>query len=149
MQAVQPVLGGGGQVGELNLELIDLTHAQRHDQQDQAGHHDDDRDKDQNDREDAGNAGRVKARHGGLDEECDRRSKNESSKKVAEEEEDDDRHDESRNAKGDLQVAPAPLRIERPRRGRDPADRGRTLEFSLVGRSGLRVRTHVTQSSAV
>src|SRR5207244_12657063 len=111
LQAVQPVLGGGGEVGKLNLELIDLAHAQRHDQQDQAGQHDDDRDKDQNDREDAGNARGVKSRHGGRDQECDRRAKNESSKKVAEEEEDDDRHDESRDDKGDLQVEPAQFRI--------------------------------------
>ena len=99
MQAVQPILRGCGQVRELNLELIDLAYAQRHDQQDQASQRDDDRHEDHHDREDAGNAGRVKSGHGGLDQERDRRPKHESAEKVAQEEEHNDRDDEGRDAK--------------------------------------------------
>jgi len=99
LQAVQPILRGCGQVRELNLELIDLAYAQRHDQQDQASQRDDDRHEDHHDRENAGNAGRVKSGHGGLDQERDRRPKHERAEKVAQEEEHDDRDDEGRDAK--------------------------------------------------
>jgi len=131
------------------LQLTDLADGQGNDQEDQPGQDDDDADEDDDDGEHAGHAGRVHANDRRLNEEGDRRPEHESAKEVAEEEEYDDRDDQGRDAERDLQVATATPGIERQGCDRDPADGGRTLDFSLAGRSLVGVGTHVMQSRAV
>jgi len=148
-QAVEAILRRRGQRWELDLELAHLVDAKRNDQENQAREHDDDRNEDGDDSEHAGHAGRVQADDRGLDQESDRGAEDEGAEEVAEQKEDDDRDDEGRHAEGDLQIPTAPPRIESEWSGRRPAGRGRTLEFSLAGRSRVRGGTHVMQSRAV
>src|SRR3989442_15540251 len=115
LQAVQSVLRRGGQVRKLDLELCDLADAKWHDQQDQASESDDDRDKNNRDGKDSRHTGRMQPSYRGLNEECDGRPENKGTEKVPQEEENDNRDDERRDAERDLQIATAPLRIERPR----------------------------------
>ena len=131
------------------MQLAHLAYGKRDDQKDETGENDDDRDEDEQDGEDAGHPGGVEMDDRGLDQECNRRAKNEGAKEVAEEKEDDDGDNEGGDPEGDLEVAAAAPRIERQSGDRDPADGGggRTLGLSFAGRSLVGIRTHVMQST--
>src|SRR5207248_1984339 len=148
LQAVEPVLRRGCQARSLDLKLVHLAYADGNDQEYEAREGDDDREEDDCDGDDAGYSGPMEPNDRGLNEESDGRPEHEGSQKVAEQEENGDEHQECGDRKADLQVATAPLGVESPGRGRDPARRGRSLQFSLVGRFPVRTRTHVTHSGA-
>ena len=86
---------------------------QGHDEQNQAGHDDDDHDEDHHDRQYARDAQGHEAGDRRLDEECDGRPEDESAEEVPQEVEHHESNDQGPEAEGNLEIAPTPLRIER------------------------------------
>ena len=102
LEAVEAVLGRCGKARQLDLQLLDLAYCERHDQKDQAGQDDDDRDEYRRNGQKARHAGVMQACHGRLDQKRNRGAQDECTEKVAEQEQDNHRDDERRQTECDL-----------------------------------------------
>ena len=87
----------------------------------------------EHDREDARDPESDQAGDRRLDQEGDRRAEHEGAEEVAKQVEHDDRDHQRPKTKGDLEIASAPLRIERQSRNGHRRQGGRLLRFALVG----------------
>lgn len=130
--------------------MRDLVYSKRHHKQHEARKRKDDDHEDQGDREDSWHSEVDEAGYARLDEEGDRGAENECSEEVPEQVEDHERDHKSAYSEGDLEVAPAPLRIELPSRDGDAGQWGRVFRLTLVvGAPCAAAGTNISQFNAV
>ena len=121
LQAVDSVLRRRRQPRRLDLQLSNFADPQRNHEKNQACEDDDDHDKHHHDCNNPWQADLDKTSDARLDQESDGGAEHEGAEKVAHQIEDDDRDGEGGKAEGDLQVAAAAFRVDRPRRDADSA----------------------------